>query len=71
LTTLADWNCSFARTLDVVGEQWTLLIGEGFSGTRRFDDFQASLGLARSGLTPISTQEDRRNVRRTRNGSRG
>ena len=52
LTSLADWNCSIARTLDVVGEWWTLLIlRDAFRGTCRFDDFQASLGLARSVLT--------------------
>ena len=52
LTSLEDWNCSVARTLDVVGEWWTLLImRDAFRGTRRFDDFQASLGLARSVLT--------------------
>ncbi len=52
LTRLADWNCSIARTLDVVGEWWSLLIlRDAFRGTHRFDDFQASLGLARSVLT--------------------
>src|SRR5204863_3135079 len=52
LTSLADWNCSIARTLDVVGEWWTLLIlRDAFRGTRRFDDFKDSLGLARSVLT--------------------
>ncbi|HEV3288459.1 MAG TPA: helix-turn-helix domain-containing protein [Streptosporangiaceae bacterium] len=52
VTSLADRNCSIARTLDVVGEWWTLLIlRDAFRGTRRFDDFQASLGLARSVLT--------------------
>jgi DNA-binding HxlR family transcriptional regulator len=52
LTNLAEWNCSIARTLDVVGEWWTLLIlRDAFRGTRRFDDFQASLGMARSVLT--------------------
>src|SRR5258707_7415786 len=51
-TSLADWNCSIARTLDVVGEWWTLLIvRDAFRGTTRFDDFQASLGMARSVLT--------------------
>ncbi len=51
-TSLADWNCSIARTLDVVGEWWTLLIvRDALRGTTRFDDFQASLGLARSVLT--------------------
>jgi DNA-binding HxlR family transcriptional regulator len=52
LTKLSEWNCSIARTLDVVGEWWTLLIlRDAFRGIRRFDDFQASLGLARSVLT--------------------
>src|SRR5260370_42010200 len=52
LTSLADWNCSIAKTLDGVGEWWTLLIlRDAFGGTRRFDDFQAGLGLARSVLT--------------------
>jgi DNA-binding HxlR family transcriptional regulator len=52
VTSLADWNCSIARTLDVVGEWWTLLIvRDAFRGVRRFDDFQANLGLARSVLT--------------------
>jgi DNA-binding HxlR family transcriptional regulator len=52
LTKLSEWNCSIARTLDVVGEWWTLLIlRDAFQGVRRFDDFQASLGLARSVLT--------------------
>src|SRR5713226_6930819 len=52
LTNLSELNCSIAKTLDVVGEWWTLLIlRDAFRGTRRFDDFQASLGLARSVLT--------------------
>jgi DNA-binding HxlR family transcriptional regulator len=51
-TSLAEMNCSIARTLDVVGEWWTLLIlRDAFRGTRRFDEFQASLGMARSVLT--------------------
>lgn len=57
LTSLADWNCSIARTLDVVGEWWTLLIlRDVFRGTRRFDDFQDSLGLARSVLAARLTK---------------
>jgi DNA-binding HxlR family transcriptional regulator len=52
LTRLADWNCSIARTLDVIGEWWTvLIIRDAFRGTSRFDDFQASLGMARSVLS--------------------
>jgi DNA-binding HxlR family transcriptional regulator len=52
LTSLADWNCSIARTLDVIGEWWTvLIIRDAFRGTSRFDDFHASLGMARSVLS--------------------
>ena len=40
-----------ARTLEVVGERWTLLIlRDAFLGVRRFDDFQRSLGIARNVL---------------------
>jgi DNA-binding HxlR family transcriptional regulator len=45
-------NCSLAQTLDVIGERWTLLIlRDAFFGTRRFDQFQKSLGIARNILT--------------------
>ena len=44
-------NCSIARTLELVGERWTLLIvRDAFLGMRRFDEFQASLGIARNVL---------------------
>jgi DNA-binding HxlR family transcriptional regulator len=57
LTSLADWNCSVAKTLDVVGEWWTLLIlRDAFRGTRRFDEFHQSLGVARSVLTARLTK---------------
>lgn len=52
LTSLSDLNCSIAKTLDVVGEWWTLLIiRDAFRGTRRFEEFQENLGMARSVLT--------------------
>jgi DNA-binding HxlR family transcriptional regulator len=42
-------NCSIAATLELVGERWTLLIlRDAFLGTRRFDDFQRNLGVARN-----------------------
>jgi DNA-binding HxlR family transcriptional regulator len=51
-TRLAEWHCSVARALDVVGEWWTLLIlRDALRGTTRFDDFHESLGMARSVLT--------------------
>ncbi len=40
--------CSVARTLSVVGDRWTLLVlRECFLGRRRFEEFEASLGIAR------------------------
>jgi DNA-binding HxlR family transcriptional regulator len=45
-------DCSIARTLEIVGERWTLLIvRDAFLGLRRFDEFQASLGIARNVLS--------------------
>ena len=50
-TSFAGMNCSIARTLEVVGEWWTMLVvREAFNGVRRFDDFQAHLGIARNVL---------------------
>jgi DNA-binding HxlR family transcriptional regulator len=44
-------NCSLARTLELVGEWWTLLIiREAMWGTKRFDDFHGRLGIARNVL---------------------
>jgi len=40
-------NCSIARALDVLGESWTLLIlRDVLSGLRRYDQLEASLGIA-------------------------
>jgi DNA-binding HxlR family transcriptional regulator len=42
-------DCSVARTLERIGERWTsLILRDAFYGLRRFDDFQASLGVARN-----------------------
>ena len=40
--------CSIARALEVVGERWSLLIIRDalFAGSRRYRDFQCSLGIA-------------------------
>jgi DNA-binding HxlR family transcriptional regulator len=44
--------CSIARTLEVVGERWTLLVlRDVLQGTRRFDDLVRSLGVARNVLS--------------------
>jgi len=40
--------CSVARSLAIVGDRWTILIlRNAFLRTRRFDDFQAQLGITR------------------------
>lgn len=50
--TYTQLDCSVARTLERIGERWTvLIIRDAFYGLRRFDDFQASLGVARNVLT--------------------
>lgn len=47
-----DQICSIARTLEIVGERWTLLIvRDALLGLHRFDEFQRSLGIARNVLT--------------------
>jgi DNA-binding HxlR family transcriptional regulator len=44
-------HCSVAATLSIVGDPWTLLIlRDAFYGVRRFDDWQARLGVARNVL---------------------
>jgi DNA-binding HxlR family transcriptional regulator len=40
--------CSLARTVSVIGDRWTLLIlRDCFLRVRRFEDFQARLGITR------------------------
>jgi DNA-binding HxlR family transcriptional regulator len=48
-----DQVCSIARTLEVVGERWTMLIVRDavIDGVSRFEDFQASLGIASNVLS--------------------
>jgi DNA-binding HxlR family transcriptional regulator len=43
--------CSIARSLELVGERWTLLVvREIFHGRRKFSEMQRSLGVARNVL---------------------
>ena len=45
-------NCSVARTLDIVGEWWTLLVVRNIMlGQRRFEAIQSDLGIARNILS--------------------
>jgi len=53
-----DWRdtdsrrCSVARTADVIGDGWTVLVlRDVFNGIRRFDELAAHLGVARNVLT--------------------
>ncbi len=80
----AEARCPIARSLDLVGEWWSILIlRDAFRGVRRFDDFQASLGIARNLLsrrlkrlvaaglletTPYSTRPPRHEYRLTEKG---
>jgi len=44
--------CSIARSLEVIGERWTLLIlRDAVLGIERFEDFQDKLGIASNVLT--------------------
>jgi DNA-binding HxlR family transcriptional regulator len=56
-TDLAAMECSIARTLDAIGDRWSLLIiRDAFYGVRRFDDFQRDLGVARNVLSDRLTK---------------
>jgi DNA-binding HxlR family transcriptional regulator len=48
----SDMECSIARTLEAIGDKWSLLIlRDAFYGVRRFEDFRGDLGIARNILT--------------------
>jgi DNA-binding HxlR family transcriptional regulator len=50
--TYENQDCSIARTLELMGERWTMLvIREAFLGRRRFDELAERLGIARNVLT--------------------
>jgi DNA-binding HxlR family transcriptional regulator len=65
--------CSVARSLEIVGEWWTLLVvREAFFGTERFSDFEANLGIAKNVLTDrLNTLVDAGVMRRTPVPGRG
>jgi DNA-binding HxlR family transcriptional regulator len=51
-TSFANFHCSLARSLDVVGDWWTpLIIRDLYLGLKRFDDLAANLGISRNLLT--------------------
>jgi DNA-binding HxlR family transcriptional regulator len=48
----SQMSCSVARTLEAVGDRWSLLIiRDAFWGLRRFEEFTEDLGIARNVLT--------------------
>ena len=50
-TDYATQACALARALEIIGERWTLLIvRDAFHGLTRYDECQASLGIATNGL---------------------
>ncbi len=51
-TSFEDAECPIARSLDAIGDWWSLLIiRDALLGRRRFGEFQKSLGLAKNILT--------------------
>jgi DNA-binding HxlR family transcriptional regulator len=51
-TSFENAKCPIARSLDVLGDWWSLLIiRDAMMGRRRFGEFQKSLGLAKNILT--------------------
>ena len=50
-TRFDDWPCPIARTTDLVGDWWTpIILREAFLGRRRFEEFQAAVGVPRAVL---------------------
>lgn len=48
-TSLQDQPCAIAKSLDIIGDWWTLLIiRDALVGLRRFGEFQRSLGAAKN-----------------------
>jgi DNA-binding HxlR family transcriptional regulator len=51
-TDTSGWPCTIARSANVLGDAWNLLIiRQACLGTRRFDDFQEALSIGRNILT--------------------
>jgi DNA-binding HxlR family transcriptional regulator len=49
---VAARHCNLARSFELIGDRWTLLIlRSALYGVRRFDDFQADLDIPRSVLS--------------------
>jgi DNA-binding HxlR family transcriptional regulator len=52
MSTPTPQPCPVARSVDLIGDRWSLLIvRDAFDGMHRFGDFQRSLGVARNILS--------------------
>lgn len=69
---LKDDQCPVARTLDAIGDWWSLLIiRDAFDGISRFSHFHKNLGIARGMLTTRLQELVRRGVLEVRPASDG
>lgn len=51
-TRFDDWDCSIARSVDILGDWWTpMVIRSALLGARRFEQFTDALGIPRNVLT--------------------
>lgn len=51
-TDTSAWPCNIARSANVLGDHWNLLlIRDACLGTRRYEDFQRNLGIGRNMLS--------------------
>jgi DNA-binding HxlR family transcriptional regulator len=68
----ADPTCPVARTVDIVGDKWSLLIiRDAFDGIRRFNQFQRDLGIARNILAARLRDLVRAGILRVENATGG
>ena len=66
-TDTSGWPCTIARSADILGDHWNLLIiRQACLGTRRFDDFQSALGIGRNILAQRRQPTRRRRSARSR-----
>jgi DNA-binding HxlR family transcriptional regulator len=51
-TRFDDWDCSVARSVDILGDWWSpMVIRSALLGARRFEHFTEGLGIPRNVLT--------------------
>ena len=68
------WNagCPVARSLDAIGDWWSLLIiRDAFDGSRRFSEFQRGLGISKGVLATRLSDLVRRGIFETAPASDG